>query len=657
MRTLFCALILWLGCTSLTQADSIWEYDPYKVQLWISIDPGMAVSRETTDELIREFRMQVENSFGGTIDLHVESTPPAMRAKIYSDLARIEIQDLQVDDLLLVIAKSQATSIRSAQAAFEKLTQIKVLAGMHRQVQEELQKHAEDSDLQGVAGKLEAYSGDLKGLIEDFKSGVVTAALVNRDQADSMKEWVRQIGVRFPWQMDSIIRNHDKLMLANLRRSGEFYSFQIREFDCSMRYMGPLWVREGDTWNVLSRTMMFGFRDAFTPMARIEQADAKVAELTVRAGGLIASDDHPAMIRPGDVVMPMVRRSERAGAEATLQSIPWTYIAMTHGDRVHMKGSVYSGVRGALQGRQNKRIQRLALIVKTPVASTQLKLTAMTSPSDKVGSGKPVPGIAVYQRVPSQENLEFLGRSDWRGIIPLPNSPLPEIEYEIRLAPAVTSESGSPAPGEKTEAPVAESAATDSASSSDKDNAATSASQETKPAETTSTAAASTPKPPAVEKKKVQLNVPLYLYYVKNGDTVLARLPVVHGMQSLEVAELPDDSRRLEAEALLRGLQGEIVDIVAKRKILEMRLDKRIKEDKLEEAKVLLEDLKSVPSYEDINERLNSIQQQVLRTDKGPVPAGVKGRIDVMIDATRQMMQKYLQINLAREYEAKLAPK
>ena len=66
---------------------------------------------------------------------------------------------------------------------------------------------------------------------------------------------------------------------------------------------------------------------------------------------------------------------------------------------------------------------------------------------------------------------------------------------------------------------------------------------------------------------------------------------------------------------------------------------------------------KTVPSYEDINERLNNIQQQVLRTDKGPVPAGVKGRIDVMIDATRQMMQKYLQINLVREYEAKLAPK
>ncbi len=97
--------------------------------------------------------------------------------------------------------------------------------------------------------------------------------------------------------------------------------------------------------------------------------------------------------------------------------------------------------------------------------------------------------------------------------------------------------------------------------------------------------------------------------------------------------------------------------MVARRKIFEMKIDKRIKDDRIEDAKKLLEDLRQVPTYDAINERLSEIQQQILKVDKGPLSSNAKSKIDVMIDTTRQMMQKYLQVNLVRQFESQLEGK
>ncbi len=566
IRSLLAVLCGWLFAAKV-EADTIWEFDPYRVQLWLSVDPSANASPSTVDGVLESIREQFDITFGGTCDVHIETSPPHLRTKLTASLRGVTLNDLQVDDLVLVIAKEQGSSIRSAQAAFEKLEKIVMLAGPYANFQSESAMHSDDESLKGVKEKIQPWDGSFIELVASFKEGKTEAALVNRSQVEKLKEYVRQISVRFPWQVESIVRSFDKLMLANLSKRGEAWVFEVRELDCAMRWMGPCWVDECAAWESLPRTMIHTIRRAFTPISRIEQADAKVARLRVRAAGLATHDDHPILIQPGDVVMPMVRRSDRAGSDATLQSIPWTYVAITDGDRINLRGSIYSGIRGALQGRQNKRIQRLAMVVKTPEPSTDLLLLGMnrTIGASEPGKGNPVPGVAVYERIPSRENLDLLGRSDWRGIVSLPTREPPTIEYEVL--------------GNSTEVQNAEAnpeavGATESGTEVDR--------------ESTEALAASAAKSPAKNeplKKTIQLHVPLYLYYVKNGDVILARLPIVHGMQAQEVAELPDDSRRLEAEALLRGLQGEIIDVVARRKIFEMKIDKRIKDDRIEDAR------------------------------------------------------------------------
>jgi hypothetical protein len=187
-------------------------------------------------------------------------------------------------------------------------------------------------------------------------------------------------------------------------------------------------------------------------------------------------------------------------------------------------------------------------------------------------------------------------------------------------------------------------AATDKSSAGDK-GATTAAA---KPAEAT---------PPAevpMETKTYPLNVPLVLLYVKNGETLLARLPIVVGLQPLYVAEVPDDSRRLEAEAFLRGLQSEVVDLVALRQVAAARVRLRMEEGKLDQAKLLVDELRQLKDYEKMARDLDNVQRQVLDPASGPLTPVAQLRIEKMFQQTRELLQKYLQNDLVQKVEKEL---
>jgi predicted transcriptional regulator len=132
---------------------------------------------------------------------------------------------------------------------------------------------------------------------------------------------------------------------------------------------------------------------------------------------------------------------------------------------------------------------------------------------------------------------------------------------------------------------------------------------------------------------------------------LLAKLPLLSGLEKNEVAELPDDRRRLEAEAFVKGIQGEVLDLVARRQILAARIKSRIESKNKTEADELLNDLRKEKSYDKMQEELDALQRRILSSDRGPITPGTQLRIDKMFDTTRQMLQKYLQDKLLRDLE------
>ncbi len=118
----------------------------------------------------------------------------------------------------------------------------------------------------------------------------------------------------------------------------------------------------------------------------------------------------------------------------------------------------------------------------------------------------------------------------------------------------------------------------------------------------------------------------------------------------MEIADLPDDSKRLEAEALIRGLEGRIFDIVALRMILATKIEKAIDDGKMEDAKTFLNQLKTTKDYEGFTEDLNAIQSRILAS-ASTIPKGAQKRIDRMFEETRKSLQRYLQNSRVRELE------
>lgn len=130
---------------------------------------------------------------------------------------------------------------------------------------------------------------------------------------------------------------------------------------------------------------------------------------------------------------------------------------------------------------------------------------------------------------------------------------------------------------------------------------------------------------------------PLHILLVKSGQALLARLPVVPGLESEMTAAVPDDDQRLEAEGFVHGFQEELVDLVTRREVLLARIRARIDAGKLSEAETLMAELRQMKSRDEFRRDLEREQKKIFSAD--PV---IQRRIDTLFSDTRKLLQQYL---------------
>lgn len=128
----------------------------------------------------------------------------------------------------------------------------------------------------------------------------------------------------------------------------------------------------------------------------------------------------------------------------------------------------------------------------------------------------------------------------------------------------------------------------------------------------------------------------LRLLYVRQGNALVARLPVIRGLDSEREVPIPDSPVRLAAEATLLGIQEELIDMVARREILLARknaLD--TKGDKTTAASVNAE-ITRLRKYDDFIMRIDLEHGKFRSND--PI---VQKRIDKMFEETRKMVYDF----------------
>ncbi|MEL7266023.1 MAG: hypothetical protein AAFP69_14585, partial [Planctomycetota bacterium] len=134
----------------------------------------------------------------------------------------------------------------------------------------------------------------------------------------------------------------------------------------------------------------------------------------------------------------------------------------------------------------------------------------------------------------------------------------------------------------------------------------------------------------------------LRLLYVKNGQAVLARLPVVPGANEMDVAEMQGDDLRLEAEAYVKGIQNSIVDIIAIRTLLAARIRLRLERGQVKDARELLTKLRGVESRKTLSDDLENNHTKFNTMFDQLRDRNSKSKVNSMFKVTRKLMGEHI---------------
>ena len=233
---------------------------------------------------------------------------------------------------------------------------------------------------------------------------------------------------------------YDKLIVVRVAASSGSYEIEVREIDARTRQIGPTVSLQTE---LLSRVGALSARlsgRAFMPIARIDEVSkpnkkglAGLAEMRARGieacvrteinedlqPEVVTIANSPCFIRSSDRLLPVVVSTDRSGKITKLAPEPFTFIAIDDIEDTVINGSIYSSSNSALSNRKSKRAEKLALVIRPGNGSTVLRLV---SRGDK--QSLPLEGYNIVTVEPNDitRELEYHGKTDWRGEIEIPQS-------------------------------------------------------------------------------------------------------------------------------------------------------------------------------------------------------------------------------------------
>jgi len=143
---------------------------------------------------------------------------------------------------------------------------------------------------------------------------------------------------------------------------------------------------------------------------------------------------------------------------------------------------------------------------------------------------------------------------------------------------------------------------------------------------------------------------PLRLFYIRNGGQLLARLPLVVGHYPTATANVLDDDPRLQAEAYVKAMQSRVMDLVARREILAVRIRNRLKKGDYAEARQLVEEFRSLPNRGQLTRELEDTQRRM-----GTATGITAQRIEKLFQDGQRLLQKFLDPATAEQLAREVA--
>jgi hypothetical protein len=226
---------------------------------------------------------------------------------------------------------------------------------------------------------------------------------------------------------------HDKIFSLGLSRQGNRWLVQAREWDGTLRLLGPVIQRETFESREVGSLAVEALRSAFRPLTQIEQTKEGVITLRGRAARIPPHDPAWNPLRNGGVFEPYYRYLNKERRVEKIQRIPWTYLVCGEpvvGEGI-APGQAISGLRTAISARR-RRIEAVAL--GAPLTDIPTVVRLVTRPPNR----KPIAGVEIYVRKERNPPIVPEGQSPPAPLTRLVSDRRGEFTLSSGLVPAGT---------------------------------------------------------------------------------------------------------------------------------------------------------------------------------------------------------------------------
>lgn len=382
-----------------------WDYDPYRVLIWVA-----GVDEETVEGELREPLLNfLDRDFAAVWRTHVAAAPREMAALARRNFEAVNFDAITAHDPVVAIKRDHehAVRLRFPSDVAEKIGRIVVTAEYAAEVLERAESGS-DARLDGIVDRFAPIDGGLFAVAEAWADETTEAVLLPRGMATTLDPQPKLIELAVANRVSSLFDQYDKIFVVSIDRDDAELPIAVREIDCLMRLAGPV-VRDaaGDAGEIPA-TVGRAIAAAFAPMVRLDEIGTRAAQGRVRAGGLITADDSPAAVGTGDFLQPVIRRDDHNGNPMILRLVDWTYLAVTDQEGPKVTMDIHFG-RPVAWGRRSHRTARIGLKIRPVYPSTTLRLHAKGMPDS------PLVGYDVHERDLESGEMSFIGHTDWDG--------------------------------------------------------------------------------------------------------------------------------------------------------------------------------------------------------------------------------------------------
>lgn len=253
-----------------------------------------------------------------------------------------------------------------------------------------------------LAERAEAAVGPVWGLETKVASGAVRQRILNELQTLSDDP------------ADEFSFAADKLILLSIQATPDGCEISAREFDRYVARWGATLHRQTRQRDTIAEQTFVLLHRAIAPLAQLETDadDVHVVNILLRGAELPRKGAEAHGVRPGDVLLPIFRRTTRTGelVPKGIQVVPWTFVETTEiKDDGTIIGRIYSGVRRPLGARRRGRVEQIGILLRADPGETIVHLVSRAKPDVSLA------GYDVSTQKSSPDDLARVGLSDRHG--------------------------------------------------------------------------------------------------------------------------------------------------------------------------------------------------------------------------------------------------